>query len=74
MNGWFFAQVIREHFNIVFARSGPKRNGQRLFIMDNDPNQWSKVAEKALEDIEVVLHEIPAVHRISTSFNLFSTS
>ena len=58
MNGRFFAQFIREHFNIAFARSRLKRNGKRLFIMDNDPSQRSKVAERALEDIE--LHEIPA--------------
>ena len=57
---WFFAQFIREHFNIAFARSGPKRNGKRLFITDNDPSQRSKVAERALEDIEAELHEIPA--------------
>ena len=54
MNGRFFAQFIREHFNIAFARSGPKRNGKRLFIMDNDPSQRSKVAKRALEDIEAV--------------------
>jgi len=28
--------------------------------MGNDPSQWSKVAERALEDIEAELHEIPA--------------
>lgn len=32
--------------------------GKDFFIMDNDPSQWSKVAEKALEDIEAELHEI----------------
>ena len=30
MKGGFFAQFIREHFNIAFARSGPKRNGKQL--------------------------------------------
>ena len=39
MDGQFFAQFIRTHFNIAFARSGPKRHGKRLFIMDNDPSQ-----------------------------------
>ena len=39
MDGQFFAQFIRTHFNIAFARSGPKRYGRRLFIMDNDPSQ-----------------------------------
>jgi len=28
MNERLFAQFIREYFNIAFARSGPKRNGQ----------------------------------------------
>lgn len=28
--------------------------------MNNDPSQRSKVTERALEDIEAVLHEIPA--------------
>ena len=59
MDGQFFAQFIRTHFNIAFARSGPKRYGRRLFIMDNDPSQRSKVAKRALQDIEAELHEIP---------------
>ena len=74
MNGRFFAQFIREHFNIAFARSGPKRNGKRLFIMDNDPSQRRKVVERALEDIEAELHEIPArspdVNVIESIFHL----
>ena len=41
------------------ARSGPKRHGQRLFIVDNDPSQRSKVAKRALQDIEAELHDIP---------------
>lgn len=45
MNGRFFSQFNQEHFNIAFARSGPKRNGQRLFMMNNDPSQRSNVAE-----------------------------
>ena len=59
MDGQFFVQFIRTHFNIAFARSGPKRHGQRLFIMNNDPSQRSKVAKTALQDIEAELHEIP---------------
>ena len=59
MDGQFFALFIRTHFNITFARSGPKRHGQRLFIMDNNPSQRSKVAKRALQDIEAELHEIP---------------
>jgi transposase len=59
MDGPFFAQFIKEHFRISFARAGPKHKGRRLFIMDNDPCQTSKVAMKALEDIEAKMHVIP---------------
>ena len=59
MDRQFFAQFIWTHFNIAFARSGPKRHEQQLFIMDNDPSQRSKVAKRALRDIEAKLHEIP---------------
>ena len=52
MNGTFFAQFIRTHFNIAFGRAGPKQNGRRLFVMDNDPSQRSKQAQKAVEDVE----------------------
>ena len=38
MNAAFFAKFISNHFNACFARCGPKRNGQRLFVMDNDPS------------------------------------
>lgn len=60
MTGDFFAQFIREHFNITFAEAGPKTNGRRLFIMDNDPCQTSQAAKSALEEIEAEFHEIPA--------------
>ena len=59
MTGQFFAQFIREHFNITFAKAGPKRNARRLFTMDNDPSQTSKAAKSALEDIEAEMQEIP---------------
>ena len=59
MNGAFFASFIRNHFNNAFARAGPKKNGKRLFIMDNDPSQRSRAATTALEEIEAELHEIP---------------
>ena len=48
MDGQFFTQFIQTHFNIAFARSGPKWHRQLLFIMDNDPCQQSKVAKRAL--------------------------
>ena len=59
MNGTFFAQFIRTHFNIAFGRAGPKQNGRRLFVMDNDPSQGSKRAKKAVEDVEAELLELP---------------
>ena len=46
MDGTFFAQFIRDHFNMAFARAGPKKNGRRLFVMDNDPSQKKQVCEK----------------------------
>ena len=53
MNGTFFAQFIRTHFNIAFGRARPKQNGRRPFVMDNDPSQRSTPAQKAVEDVEV---------------------
>ncbi|XP_068724121.1 uncharacterized protein [Montipora capricornis] len=59
MTGEFFATFIREHFNMTFANAGPKADGRRLFVMDNDPSQTSRVAKVALEEIEGSFHEIP---------------
>ena len=59
MNGSFFAVFVREHLNITFAKAGPKTNGRRLFIMDNDPSQRSQAPQMALEDIESEFQEIP---------------
>ena len=74
MNGTFFAQFIRTHFNIAFGRAGPKQNGRRLFVMDNDPSQRSKPAQKAVEDVEAELLELPPrcadIHCIENLFNL----
>jgi len=41
INGRFFLQLIRDHFKVCFSAAGPKLNGQRLFVMDNDPSQNS---------------------------------
>ena len=41
MNGIFFAHFIKNKFNICFAEVGPKHDGKRIFIMDNDPSQSS---------------------------------
>ena len=60
MTGKFFADFIKDNFNTCFAQAGPKDDGKRLFVMDNDPCQSSKVAMKALEGIEAELLKIPA--------------
>ena len=74
MNGTFFAQFIRMHFNIAFGRAGLKQNGRRLFVMDNDPSQRSKRAQKAVEDVVVELLELSPcyadIHCIKNLFNL----
>ena len=59
MTGEFFVTFIREHFNLIFAKAGPKADGRRLFVMDNDPSQTSRIAKLALEEIEGSFHEIP---------------
>ena len=59
MNGRFFSQFIRDYFNLCFAAAGPKRNGQCLFVMDNDPSQNSRPACQAMDKIEGKLHKIP---------------
>ena len=56
VTGDFFRNFIREHFNITFAQAGPKTDGRRLFVLDNDPSQTSRLA---LEEIEAEFHEIP---------------
>ena len=60
LNGCFFAQFIRQHFNITFAKAGPKVQSKRIFVMDNDPSQTSKKAMEALHDIEAELHRLPS--------------
>ena len=74
----FFAQFIRDHFNLTFAKAGPKRNGRRLFIMDNDPSQRSKAAARALAAVEGELLEIcprsPDINCIENVFNLVKRS
>lgn len=60
LNGLFFANFIRQHFHLCFGRAGPKRDGKRLFVMDNDPSQTSKVAMNALKEIECELCKIPS--------------
>ena len=39
MDGDFFYNFIKKHFNLTFAKAGPKRYTKRIFVMDNDPSQ-----------------------------------
>ena len=59
MNAVFFSQFIKDNFNSCFTQAGPKRNGRRLFLMDNDPSQNSKASVTAMEQIEAEHHKIP---------------
>ena len=60
MSGGFFEKFVRQTFNLRFAKCGPKKNGRRLFLMDNDLLQTSKAARQAMQDIEAEFHKIPA--------------
>lgn len=60
LNGEFFANFIQAHFKLTLAKAGPKVNGQRLLVMDNDPSQTSRRAMKALHGIEAELHRLPS--------------
>lgn len=71
MNGSFFAVFVREHLNITFAKAGPKTNGRRLFIMDNDPSQRNRAAQMALKDIEREFQEIPCSPDLNPIENIF---
>lgn len=60
MSGEFFSGFFRNYLNITFGKAGPKANGKRLFVMDNDPSQTSNKAFLALNEIEAELHRLPA--------------
>ena len=55
----FFANFLKEHLNLPFGKPRPKIDRKRVFVMDNDPSQTSKVALLALRAIECNLHRIP---------------
>ena len=59
MNAAFFSQFIKDNFNSCFAQAGPKKNGKRLFVMDNDPSQNSKASVRAMKEIKAGHHKIP---------------
>ena len=54
-----FSRIIRDHFNLCFAATGPRTNRQLLFVMDNGPSQNSGPAYQAMEGVEAKLHKIP---------------
>ena len=60
MNGKFFANFIKNNFNIYYAEASPKHGGKRLFVMDNNPSQSTKAAINALRSVESELLKIPA--------------
>ena len=44
MDGEFFANFIREHFNLCFGKARPKTDGKRLFVMSNKPDSFESIA------------------------------
>lgn len=58
LKGPIITKYIRDILHCVCRIWAKKKRERTFFIMDNDPSQWSKVAERALEDIEAELHEI----------------
>ena len=48
-----------QHLFGNISKGGPKADGGRLFVMDNDPSQTSRASNLAIEDIEGRFHEIP---------------
>ena len=62
LNGQFFARFITQHFNNCFTQCGPKAQGRRIFVMDNDPSQTSRTALNALTNIhvEAEFYKLPA--------------
>ena len=60
MNGNFFYNFIKTHFNLTFGKAGRKAYRKRIFVMDNDPCQTSRKAMSAINQIECELHQIPA--------------
>ena len=78
MDGTFFYNFIKNHFNLCFGKAGPKAGRKRLFVMDNDPSQTSKKAMSALKEIECELHQIPArspdVNPIENVFHIVKTT
>ena len=66
MSGHFFADFITTHFNITFARAGPKRNGRKLFVMGNDASLQKRLLMMLRPNC---LNCLCAVHCIANAFN-----
>lgn len=60
LNAAFFAGFIKDHFNLTFAKAGPKANQSRIFVMDNDPSQTSMMSMAAIHQIEAQFHRLPS--------------
>ena len=60
MDAKYFGKFVREKLNACFARAGPRNDGKRIFVMDNDPSQTSKSGLEAISSIEAEFHRIPA--------------
>ena len=42
MDGPFFASFVKENLNLCFAKVGPRRRRQRIFVMDIAPAKIAK--------------------------------
>ncbi len=60
MDAKYFCKFVKEKLNSCFARAGPRIDGKRIFVMDNDPSQTSKSGLDAISSIEAEFHRIPA--------------
>ena len=60
IGGGFFEKFVCKNFHLCFAKCGPKKNGRRLFLMDNDPSHTSNAARQAMQDIEAEFDKIPS--------------
>ena len=57
MNGPYFANFIRTHFEAMFSRAD--KSGSRIFIQDGDPSQNSALATNAMQEVNAELLLIP---------------
>jgi hypothetical protein len=60
MNGPFFENFVRLHFNFCFAWCGPKKTVVASFLMDNDPSQTKLHKKRCMENIDAKFLKTPA--------------